>query len=229
MKTTQSFDLISVISDWRSDLASSGSLTKEDLDELESHMLDEMDQLTRHPLSQKEAFLVARERIGSRSDLSQPYIQSKSPWTIFMSRSNLYLQALLALIIISLTTRIVEFVVILTVASFELPMIWGSYLYAGLLTVLLLAIFVGLRFVHHRARKRSQRVSLTGNLTMMTLFVSIIAVLFGTQFVGAPIPLEIMSIFIIRQYIWIVGFAAVFVTSVVYSIRDIKSLRVKRA
>lgn len=229
MKTAQSFDLTAFISGWRSDLASSGSLSKKDLDELESHMLDEIDQLTQYPLSQKEAFMIARERIGSRSDLSQPYIQSKSVWSVFISRSNLYLQALLALIIISLSSRIVEFAVIMAVAIFKFPMSYGNYLYAGLLAVLLLTIFASLRLVHQRAKRRTQRISLTGHLTIITLFVSIMAVLFGTQFVGAPIPLETMSIFVIRQYIWMAGFLVVFAIAIIYSIRDTKSLRVKRA
>lgn len=229
MKTAQPFDLTVSISRWRSDLASSGSLTKEDLDELESHLLDEIDQLTQYPLSQKEAFMVARERIGNRSDLSQPYIQSKSAWSVFISRSNLYLQALLALIIISLTSRIVEFAVIMAVAIFRFPMSYGGYLYTGLLAVLLLTIFAWLRFVHERARKHTQRISLTGHLTVITLFVSVMAVLLGTQFVGSPIALETMSVFIIRQYIWIAGFLAVLAVSVIYSINDIKSLRVKSA
>ncbi len=223
MENTTQFRLEEHIAAWRSELAGSGILSREDLDELESHLLDEIDQLSSCPLTKREAFMVAKDRIGTHAELSRPYAKSKSLWSLFKARSPLYLQAILVLIIISLISRTVEFATIMTIASFELPMAWSNYLYSGLLLTSCTILFLWFRLISRKARLQSQRVSLTGHLTIMTLIVGVLTILLGIRFTAAPIELELIGIFFIRQYIWAVGMLIVLIASIVYSVRDMKS------
>lgn len=229
MESTAQFSLDDHVAIWRSELANTGNLNKEDLDELESHLLDEIDQLSNYPLSRREAFMIAKDRIGNQTDLSSPYAQAKSLWSLFLTRSNFYLQAVLILSIVSLTTRAVEFITVLSVNLYNVPVFWGSYIYSGLLVVFFTAIFLWLRYISRRAIKRSRRISFTGHLTIVTLFVAACVIIFAYEFAGAPFSAEIMSVFILRQYIWIAGFLIAFAISLISSIKDFKSFRIKSA
>ncbi|GAB5523754.1 MAG: hypothetical protein Roseis2KO_16260 [Roseivirga sp.] len=223
MENTTQFKLEEQIAAWRSELAGSGNISREDLDELESHLLDEVEQLTDCPLTEREAFMVAKDRIGTDAELSQSYARSKSLWLLFKSRSTLYLQAVLVLIIISLMSRMIEFATIMTIASFELPMAWSNYLYSGLLLTGCSVLFLWFSMVSRRAGRQARRISLTGNLTLMTLIVAALTILLGIRFTAAPIELELIGIFFIRQYIWAAGMLIILIASIIYSVRDMKS------
>ena len=67
------FDLNEKISMWRSNLAQSETLGSSDIDELESHLYEEIENLTTLKLSDEEAFLVATYRLGDTARLSDEY------------------------------------------------------------------------------------------------------------------------------------------------------------
>jgi hypothetical protein len=67
------FDLNEKISMWRSDLAQSETFYSSDIDELESHLREEIENLTDLRLSDEEAFLVANHRLGSKDSLVVEY------------------------------------------------------------------------------------------------------------------------------------------------------------
>jgi hypothetical protein len=67
------FDLNEEIIKWRSNLAQSESLGSSDIDELESHLCEEIEQLTGLNLSDEEAFLVSTHRLGSTDSLAAEY------------------------------------------------------------------------------------------------------------------------------------------------------------
>lgn len=64
------FDLNEEISMWRSNLTLSETLGGSDIDELESHLREEIESLVSRSLSEKEAFWLARRRLGGVDDLS---------------------------------------------------------------------------------------------------------------------------------------------------------------
>lgn len=229
MESTTQFRLEVHIAAWRSELAGSGILSREDLDELESHLLDEVDQLSSCPLTEREAFMVAKDRIGTHAELSRPYAKSKSLWSLFKARSPLYLQAILVLIIISLISRTVEFATIMTIAAFELPLAWSNYLYSGLLLTSCSVMFLWFRLVSSKARHQPRKISITGHLTIMTLVVAVLTTLLGIRFTAAPIELELIGIFFIRQYVWAVGMLIILIASIIYSVKDMRSLKSKVA
>jgi hypothetical protein len=67
------FNLNDEISKWRSSLAESQTLETSDIDELESHLREEIEQLVTAKLSQQEAFWVARHRLGDADSLAEEF------------------------------------------------------------------------------------------------------------------------------------------------------------
>jgi len=67
------FDLNEQINRWRGNLAQSETLGSSDIDELESHLREEIENLTALKLSDEEAFLVATYRLGDTARLSDEY------------------------------------------------------------------------------------------------------------------------------------------------------------
>lgn len=67
------FDLNEQIAKWRSGLAESEKCSKADIDELESHLREEIDNLTPAGLSQQEAFVVAKGRLGDTASLENEF------------------------------------------------------------------------------------------------------------------------------------------------------------
>ena|SRR6185437_11752308 len=58
------FDIDQVISEWRRQMAAAGIKSPEALDELESHLRDEVGQQVRSGANARQAFEIAVERIG---------------------------------------------------------------------------------------------------------------------------------------------------------------------
>lgn len=67
------FQLEKSLIDWKKKLSDSNSLTSSDIEELESHLLDEIDALKKKTLTEEEAFYVACSRIGSVDLLTSEY------------------------------------------------------------------------------------------------------------------------------------------------------------
>lgn len=67
------FDLTQATQTWLSQLEQRGTFTKDDLRELQSHLLDGIDALQTTGLSQQEAFLVATHRVGPVDVLAEEF------------------------------------------------------------------------------------------------------------------------------------------------------------
>lgn len=61
------------LKDWRASFQSKSELSKDNLDELESHLLDGIEVLKDNGLTDTEAFMVSRHRIGDRDEVSTEY------------------------------------------------------------------------------------------------------------------------------------------------------------
>jgi len=72
------FDLGKSTAEWLGDLRQSGSFEDSDLEELESHLRDEIEQLMDHGLSLKEAFWIATSRVGNREELPDEYAKTNT-------------------------------------------------------------------------------------------------------------------------------------------------------
>ena len=67
------FDLNEKINLWRRNLAQPQTLSGSDIDELESHLREETENLTALNLSDDEAFLVATHRLGQPHSISEEF------------------------------------------------------------------------------------------------------------------------------------------------------------
>jgi len=74
------FRLKDSIDNWKQKLSNSNSFTNSDIEELESHLLEEIDILKKKELTEEEAFYIASSRLGSVELLSSEFskINTKS-------------------------------------------------------------------------------------------------------------------------------------------------------
>jgi len=89
------FNLNEQINKWRSNLAQSQTLGSSDIDELESHLREEIENLTDLKLSNEEAFLIATHRLGSTESLAEEY-EKINRSSIFRRRLSLMITGILA-------------------------------------------------------------------------------------------------------------------------------------
>jgi len=76
------FDLNEQIIKWRSQLEANEAYQKADIEELESHLLDEIDQLKKKDLNEEEAFWISAHRIGKLKDLNQEFHKVNSKYIL---------------------------------------------------------------------------------------------------------------------------------------------------
>jgi hypothetical protein len=93
------FDLNQQIAQWRQSLGQSESLVRSDLDELESHLRDQIEHLSASGLSAEEAFLVAQHRIGDAKNLPGEFAKVNGS-AIFRRRLQWMLAGVLAYLLI---------------------------------------------------------------------------------------------------------------------------------
>lgn len=73
MENRTQFSLEKEIKQWRSEFSNSSSFSDDNVEELETHLLDEISALNEKGLTYEEAFWIAKNRIGSTSVLQQEY------------------------------------------------------------------------------------------------------------------------------------------------------------
>ena len=73
MENGSEFNLEENINIWRSELSHKSNMTKDNIDELESHLHDEIDKLLPIGLSIEESLLIAKSRIGNTKELTTEY------------------------------------------------------------------------------------------------------------------------------------------------------------
>lgn len=69
MENRTKFNLRENIEIWKSELSKKSNMTLDNISELESHLLDEIDQLKQQGLNPEESLLIAKKRIGNVTDL----------------------------------------------------------------------------------------------------------------------------------------------------------------
>lgn len=69
------FNVEQALADWRAHLTRHAALTAADIDELESHLLDQMDALRAQGLRADEAFLIAGRRVGNLNEVTREYAE----------------------------------------------------------------------------------------------------------------------------------------------------------
>ncbi|HMA62811.1 MAG TPA: hypothetical protein VKP78_09200 [bacterium] len=77
------------IKEWREFYSSKGGMKKQDLDELEDHLREEISELKEKSLSDQESFIIAVKRLGKVESLSNEYrkVNTHNLWKILISES----------------------------------------------------------------------------------------------------------------------------------------------
>lgn len=83
MEPLASFDLATSLAAWRRSLT---GLAPDDIAELESHLLDSMGELQKSGLSEEEAFLIARRRLGKPEEIDAPPSLRSRPGASMLAR-----------------------------------------------------------------------------------------------------------------------------------------------
>ncbi len=79
MEKPAAFDLNRALHNWRSHLADSSSVNRENLEELELHLRDSVARLRGAGLSEEEAWLIAQKRFGQVNALGKEFEKIQSP------------------------------------------------------------------------------------------------------------------------------------------------------
>ncbi len=73
METPGQFQLELAVDSYLQQLQLNGNYTPDDIEELKSHLLDEVDDLQQKQLNKEEAFMVAKKRLGKEDELNREY------------------------------------------------------------------------------------------------------------------------------------------------------------
>lgn len=93
------FNPESAISTWRNQLSASGIISSEILDELESHLRDDMDRRLRSGAGPEQAFREAARRVGSPEILRVEYDKIGNQERKFMKRSLMFIIAFIGVMV----------------------------------------------------------------------------------------------------------------------------------
>jgi hypothetical protein len=131
------------IEQWRADLAASEALGRSDVDELEGHLREQMERLTPLGLSETEAFLVARQRLGETTALQSEYAKVNTGRRFLTRLSWMAGGAMLYLLGVYLATGVAEWS---AVAGARLGMrgYWLGGLVVAVKSVVAAALLLGL-------------------------------------------------------------------------------------
>lgn len=70
------FDLKTSITQWQRNLASTGSVSQAELDELATHMIEQVRELQETGLIEEESFLIASHRLGDAQSLAEEFLNA---------------------------------------------------------------------------------------------------------------------------------------------------------
>lgn len=78
------FTIGQAIENWKHDLRQKQTLTESDIEELESHLQEEIERLTPLGLSEEEAFIIATRRIGDTSQMAAEFakVNTAAIWKV---------------------------------------------------------------------------------------------------------------------------------------------------
>ncbi|MBK1810007.1 hypothetical protein JHL18_05035 [Clostridium sp. YIM B02505] len=134
------FQLEKSLIDWKKKLSASNSLTSSDIEELESHLLDEIDALKKKTLTEEEAFYVACSRLGSVDLLTSEYsiVNSNFLWI------KKFLWLLTGYLIISFSQKLTASLTLFITTSFfkEIDLYSNELMYISLAINTVLSLIV---------------------------------------------------------------------------------------
>lgn len=157
------FELNQAIKHWVASFADQQTMTDSDLQELETHLREEIDHLILAGLSEEEALLIAAGRLGDAGDLSAEFAKVNTG-EIWKRRAFWALAGILVSILASSVSGIVSGGLTLLLMQIKTNMyitgVMGSLLDAFAFLLLLFLLFLGIRKSDSRLYERKKPIRL---------------------------------------------------------------------
>jgi len=116
MEYRAKFDLNQKLQYWKNQLKKSNSFTDDNIEELESHVLDEMTSLQKNGLNEEESFIISQKRLGPTSIIKEEF-QKVNTKMNFRIKILPYLNGILCYVIIRKLIYIIQTCTILLAAN----------------------------------------------------------------------------------------------------------------
>ncbi len=190
------FDLNEQIIKWRNNLAQSETLAGSDIEELESHLREEIEQLTGLKLSDEEAFLIATHRIGTTDSLSAEYEKINSSMK-FRRRLSLMIAGILAYLLATyFATSASKGFIWIAAAGGIRGYTLGFVGFISQILTLVATFFFGYficKLILHRPGFRKQINQLTTRLILLTLLLVFLIIITVSRIFFPVMAVRIMS------------------------------------
>ncbi len=227
MEDRTQFNIDNKISDWKASLLKNSNLTIDNVDELESHLLDEIDELRDVNLSNEECLLVAKSRIGATETIESEYAKVNKSM-VFMKKINPYLKG--ALIFLAFTT-LVEFSTKLLILVSETAGLNNGT--AQIISILIFA-FLTLTFfivLYRKYKSTNQIFKKVLNVPRIVGFIIICRVMsvFSLQFIANTVGLQSFGSLMVNLNVFTAVFELLIITTaciVFYKSRKIEKLKI---
>lgn len=85
------FNIADQVNDWAESLKARPSLTESDIEEMKCHLFDSCEALMEKGLSEEEAFVLAKMRMGDSPELDEAFMEANQP--VLQMRRSLYILA----------------------------------------------------------------------------------------------------------------------------------------
>ena len=185
------FDLNEQIIKWRSNLAQTETLANSDVDELESHLREEIEQLNGLKLSDEEAFLIAAHRLGSTDSLSAEY-EKINRGMRFRRRISLMITGILPYLLAAYFAKQVSKVFVLRVAKSGITghRSLGFIGFGSQILILLTTFFLGYficRLIIQRLGFKKQTKQLTTIMRLLKVLLVFLSMAVMTVVLMAPV------------------------------------------
>ncbi len=190
MENRTNFDLNKNIEIWKSELSKNSKMTLDNVNELESHLRDEMHELQLLGLSVEESLLVAKNRIGNVKDLATEFGKVNKGF-YFRNRIIPYLKGiLLFMAFITLMELITSFsVIIANKFGFSENL---NYISIGILTISTLILLI-IGYVQFRNTSLDLRKLTSIPILVSVLLISTILKYLSTIFITRSVGISELS------------------------------------
>jgi len=167
MENRTDFSIDKSINIWKSQLSKKSNFTGDNINELESHLLDEIQGLSEIGLNEEESFLVASKRIGTIEQLTSEYGKVNRK-VYFRSRILPFLKGILVFIAFMTITELVTNTLILVADKMELNDNQLNWLSIGILISLSLIPFV---IFYNKYKKEKFNMQIISNIPFLVITI----------------------------------------------------------
>jgi hypothetical protein len=191
METPGQFQLELAVDSYLQQLQLNGNYTPDDIEELKSHLLDEVDDLQQKQLNKEEAFMVAKKRLGKDEVLNREY--TKVNGNVFYNR-DLFVMVfsictyLLFSYIYSISQNALQY---LALSGSRNITLYGIINYA--LQIIIVSGFVYLVFNNQKYLKANGRLFAGSPANFSAILITLVVVLYFVDFGFSKIGLRHVS------------------------------------